>query len=46
MKIQNTQEKNRSAFIPQAESASKLEIGFFIVFVLIIAGAFCFVFAL
>jgi hypothetical protein len=46
MKIQNTQKQTQSAFIPQAESASKLEIGFFIVFVLIIAGAFCFVFAL
>ena len=46
MKIQNTQEKNRSAFIPQAESASKLEVGLFILFVLGIAGAFCFVFTL
>ena len=46
MKIQNTQKQTQPAFIPQEESASKLEIGFFVVFVLIIAGAVCFVFTL
>ncbi|MBN2076445.1 MAG: hypothetical protein JW762_12920 [Dehalococcoidales bacterium] len=46
MKIKNIQEKTRPAFLPQAEPASKLEIGVFIFVMLFISGMVGFLFTL